>query len=158
MITLKLDACTHYEYLSRDIKHRISLIRKAPLTDIDFRLVIETLVISKIEYTLQTGLLCRTQVDSLQTLLYPTLIKEAYGVTCNGCPREVLHFQPESGGLGIPNLQHINAASAVAAYELALNDPGRLGRFSRALVGTVKGCVSHSGLRFHHVILVRRNL
>jgi hypothetical protein len=23
---------------------------------------------------------------------------------------------------------------------------------------TVKGCVSHSGLRFHHVILVRRNL
>jgi hypothetical protein len=137
MITLKLDACTHYEYLSRDIKHRISLIRKAPLTDIDFRLVIETLVISKIEYTLQTGILCRTQIDSLQTLLYPTLIKEAYGVTCNGCPREVLHFQPETGGLGIPNLQHINTASAVAAYELALNDPGRLGRFSRALVSTI---------------------
>ena len=52
MLTLDLSSSPHHDYLLKDVEHRLMLIRRAPLRDIDFRLVIETLVMTKVEYTL----------------------------------------------------------------------------------------------------------
>lgn len=135
-ISLDLSLQHHTKYLLARVRDRLDTIQKAPLRDIEFRFVVESLVHSLLEYSLPAGFITLQGLHELQTALYAVEATRAYNLP-EKCVREVLHFPAALGGLNLRHLRSSFIAGAKQALELALNDAGALGRLSRATVSSL---------------------
>ena len=132
-LSLDLSPTHHFNYLKRQIDDLFDAISAAPILDIDMRMVIEELVVSKIDFTLQCGILTAKQITELGKQVETQIKISAYRLPLRH-PTECLYLPSQAGGLCFPNLENNAKTYAALAYESALNNTGRLGRVTRSVV------------------------
>lgn len=132
-LSLDLSPSHHFAYLQRQIDELLDSISGAPILDIDMRMVVEELIVSKIDFSLQCGILTSSQIAILNKQVATQLKIHAYRLP-KSHSTECLYLASRAGGLCFPNLSDNAISYAALAYELALNDTGRLGRVARSVV------------------------
>ena len=156
-VALSLSNRPNSDSLYSEVSRRIDLITSSALPKRDYRRVLLSLAASKIEYALPTGMLTKTCIQSLSSLLLRHL-KDGLSLPLH-CATECLTFPTAALGDGFPDLAHLSTVAACESIKLAYHDPGRLGRLCRALIATrfkmAGGCVSYlqSRARYKHTSL-----
>ena len=156
-IALSLSKRPNSDSLYSEVRRRIDLITSSALPKRDYRRVLLSLAASKIEYALPTGMLTKTCLRSLSSLLLRHH-KDGLSLPLR-CASECLTFPTAALGDGFPDLAHLSVVAACESIKLAYHDPGRLGRLCRALIATrykmAGGCVSYlqSRARYKHTSL-----
>ena len=156
-IALSLGKKPNSDSLYREVSRRLALITSSALPKRDYRRVLLSLVASKIDYALPSGMLTKSSLRSLSALLLRHH-KEGLSLPLH-CASECLTFPTATLGDGFPNLTHQFTIAACESIKLAYHDPGRLGRLCRALIATrfkmAGGCATYlqTRARYKHTSL-----